>query len=326
MVRGSQQVVNFTLRNDGKAPTSPVNLLIPRAVGWMRVTTPLLIPAIAPGASASVGIQLTPPADLALGDHAGSFVATDGTTSATIPFRFRALSDQTGQLIVSAEDEYTYYASGNPPLAGATVKVTDALTGAVAGTGTTTASGAIDFGQIPEGYYTIDVTAAQHTGYHATHLVEGGKDHVVPAFLSRQTLTYTWTVVPVQVEDRYSVTIDATFETVVPIPVVIVEPTVIDLAQITTAETVVNVKLSNHGLVAAESTRLIFPTHPLWQFTPTVEQIGTLPAMSSITVPLTIRKLGDIAGMSKTQDPPTRAVNPLPVPPPPPDDLGLFVN
>ena len=291
MLRGNQQLVNFTLKNDGKAPTGPVSLLLPSGVGWMRTTNALPIPAIAPGGSVPITIQLTPPADLDLGDHTGSIVATDGTFSVSIPFVFRALSDQKGQLIVHAEDEYTYYASGNPPLAGATIKVTDYLTGQVIGTVVTTASGAVDFGQLNEGYYTIEATADKHASYRATHLVEGGKVNDVRAFLSRQTVTYAWTVVPVQIEDHYKITIDTTFETVVPIPVITVEPAVIDLAEITADESVVNMKVTNHGLIAANATKLNFPTHPLWSFTPAIDQVGTLPAMSSITIPVTIRKL-----------------------------------
>lgn len=113
----------------------------------------------------------------------------------------------------------------------------------------------------------------------------------VKAFLSRQTVTYTWTVVPITVEDRYKIAIDTTFESVVPVPVVTVELAVIDLSEITGTEAVVNVKVSNHGLIAANSTRLNFPTHPLWQFIPLIDQIGVLPANSSITVPLRIRRL-----------------------------------
>ncbi len=291
MLRGGQQVVNFTLKNDGRAPTAPVNLLLPAGVGWIHATTALPIPSLAPGASVPLSIQLTPPADLTLGDHTGSIVATDGVTSLTIPFRFRALSDQSGQLIVRAEDEYTYYAAGNPPLAGAIVKVTDAVTGTIVGTMTTGASGAADFGLIREGFYNVEVNADRHAGFAGTVLVEGGNVNEARAFLSRQTVTYAWTVVPTQIEDHYKITIDTTFETVVPIPVVTVEPTVIDLAEITANETVVNVKVTNHGLIAANGTHFSFPTHPLWSFTPAIDDVGTLPAMSSITVPVTIRKL-----------------------------------
>lgn len=155
MLRGGQQIVNFTLRDDNRAATAPINLLLPAGAPWIKSLTMLPIPSILPGQTFPVSLQLTPPADLALGDHSGTFVASDGNTFASIPFSFRALSDQMGQLIVRAEDEYTFYAAGNPPLAGATVKVSEALTKQAVGTIVTGTNGVADFGQLREAITTL---------------------------------------------------------------------------------------------------------------------------------------------------------------------------
>ena len=109
MLRGQQQIVTFNLRNDGKAATGSLNILLPSGTPWIKLVTALPIPSLAPGSSAAVTLQLTPPADLALGDFNGSFVATDGASTLTIPFIFRSLSDQTGGLVIRAEDEFTCY-------------------------------------------------------------------------------------------------------------------------------------------------------------------------------------------------------------------------
>ncbi|MFZ4595517.1 MAG: CARDB domain-containing protein, partial [Verrucomicrobiaceae bacterium] len=290
MLRGQQQVVNFNLRNDGKAATGPVNLLLPNGVAWMQSATALPIPTIAPGASVPVNLTLTPPAALALGNHSGTIIATDGTTSLTIPFTFRALSDQLGQLLVRVEDEFTYYATGNPPLSGATVRVTDAVSGDVIGTQTTGVSGTVDFGSLREGYYNLEVTADKHSSYRSAYLVQPGNTNTVVAFISRQTVTYTWTVVPTEIEDHYKVTIDTTFETNVPLPVVTVEPAVIDLDEVAGDETTINLKITNHGLIAANGMQIGVPTHPAWTFSPLISSIGALPAGASISVPMTIRR------------------------------------
>lgn len=313
MLRGQQQIVTFQIRNDGSAASAPVNLLLPSGAPWIRVATTLPLAPLAPGESAPITLLLTPSADLPLQEYSGNLVATGGAVGLSIPYHFRALSDQTGQLIVRTEDEYTYYASGNPPLAGATVRVRDALTRQVIGTIVSNASGVADFGPVREGYYEVEATADKHGTYRATHLIRPGTPNNIPAFLSRETISYTWTVEPVQIEDRYKVTIESTFETVVPIPVVTVEPNVIDLAEITADETVVNIKVTNHGLLAADNTRFGVPSHPLWEFTPAIDSIGVLPAKSSITVPMRIRRVG--------------AGAPAPAPalglaPPPAPDLG----
>jgi hypothetical protein len=37
-------------------------------------------------------------------------------------------------------------------------------------------------------------------------------------FIPRQTVSYTWVVVPTEIQDKYVFTLEATFETNVPIP------------------------------------------------------------------------------------------------------------
>ena len=290
MLRGGQQMVNFTLRNDGPAATAPIRLLLPSAAPWIRTATPLPIPSLAPGASVPVTIQLTPPADLALGDYPGTMVATDGTNALSIPFTFRALSDQMGQLIVRAEDEYTYFATGNPPLAGATITVTDALTRQVVATLTTGVTGSADFGLLREGYYDIEGTADRHSTYRGTHLVKPDTINEVATFLSRQTVTYTWIVEPVQSADQYKITIETTFETNVPAPVITLDPPQVNLSGLLTADSLhFNLTVTNHGLIAAQNAHLIMPQTNTVEFTAVVTELGTLPAKSSVTIPVTAR-------------------------------------
>jgi hypothetical protein len=299
-LHGQQQFVTFDLRNEGQATTQPINVLLPANFSWMRLITPLPLPALAPGDATTVTLQLLPQADLPLEEYSGNLVATDGTSRTSIPFKLRALSDQTGSLVVRAEDEYTYYATGNPPLAEATVRVSDALTRELIATLVTDGTGRADFGALREGYYDIDVTADRHASFQTTKLVTAGITNTVSAFLSRRTVTYNWTVEPTQIEDRYKVTIETTFETNVPLPVLTMTPNVIDLAEITADETIVNVTITNEGLLATNDANLSYPTHPKWEFTPLVTDIGVLPAKSSITIPVRIRKipLNQVSGRS----------------------------
>ena len=49
------------------------------------------------------------------------------------------------------------------------------------------------------------------------------------AFMPRQVVTYSFSVVPTTVPDEYYVTVTATFETNVPAPVVTIKPKLVDL-------------------------------------------------------------------------------------------------
>jgi subtilase family serine protease len=306
MSRGHQTIVEFDVVNQGGLQTGPLTIAIP-ALPWMTVATANPLPPLLPGHTNRVTLLLTPATNLALGAYSGSLAVSSTNASVSVPFEFRALSEAKGDLLITAVDELTYYAEGSPNLAGAAVVVRDASTRAQIATGLTDTNGALFVGNIPEAYYDIEVTAEKHTAYHGAHLLLPGQTNGVQTFLSRQVVTYNWTVEPIEIEDRYRISIETVFETVVPLPVVTIEPAVIDLAAITADVTQMEIKITNHGLIAANNAVLSLPTHPLWKFETIVNRLGTLPANSSITVPLVIRRVhaegGGVAKQSADQGP-----------------------
>ena len=290
MTRGAQTLVQFDVANLGGTNTGPLSVLTP-ALPWLSVASTNPLPSLAPNASNRVTLQLTPASTLPFGEYTGALVLSDGTASLSVPFSFRALSEQRGDLLVRAEDEFTFYAQGSPPVSNATVVVRDAVSQEVVTNGITDADGQFLAGGLPESYYEIQVDAAQHIGSRDTVLLLAGQTNSVEAFLSRETVQYHWTVVPTEIQDRTKITIETTFETVVPVPVVTIFPNLIDLAEITSDVTQIDLAITNHGLIAANNFHLNFGTHPDWQFTPLISDIGTLPARSSLVIPLTIRRL-----------------------------------
>ncbi len=192
------------------------------------------------------------------------------------------------------DDEYTYYASGNPPLAGASVTLTRFSDGSVVAQGLTGLDGTFSQDGLMVGYYVADVTADGHGECKLTILVSAGATTDVEAFLPLQTVTYTWSVVPVQTQDQYQITLQATFETNVPAPVITVDPMVLDLTKVqfdSQGTAVVNYTISNNGLIAVNNTTLDFGSNSSYQVTPLCGQIGDVPAMSSIVVPVTVTQI-----------------------------------
>ena len=110
-------------------------------------------------------------------------------------------------------------------------------------------------------------------------------------------MRYTWTVERVEIEDRYRITIETEFEANVPAPVVTISPPVIDVADVLVVGQVkqVNLTIANHGLIAVDDTRLNFGTHPFYSIEPLIKDIGRLGAKSSLTIPVTIRRIGTFA-------------------------------
>jgi len=290
MLRGEQTLLSLGVRNDGGAASGPVSVLTPD-FPWLAVASAQPLPSLEPGAQIEVTLRLSPPPDLPLGRYEGTLTLTADGTAANVPFSFLALSEATGSLVVETVDEFTYYAAGSPRIPNAAITLIDELTGVPAGAGHTDDAGQLAFPSLREGYYRIHATANGHTPADALILVPAGQNTSHILFLSRNTVEYRWTVTPTEIEDRTRITVEAVFETVVPAPVVVVEPSVIDFAEFIAEVSQVDLKITNHGLIAANDAALSFPTLAGWQIEPLITDLGNIPARSSMTIPVIIRRV-----------------------------------
>ncbi len=287
MLLGGQALVQVNVTNDGGVETGEVHVDLPSAA-WMSLATSQIMPSINPGGTAAIVLSLAPGADLALGPYSGTIVAWCDGSSVTLPFTFNAISNRQGDLQVTAVDEYTYYADGSPKVGGATVTVNDTLTGQLIATAITDSTGSVQFHDFTEAYYDIGVSASGHGSFHTQVMVAAAQTQSVTAFLPRQLVNYTWTVVPTQVEDQYNISIQATFETHVPAPVVTVDPALIDLDQVG-CDAQIDLTITNHGLVPAKAAQMLFgDNNSRWEVSPLVQQIGDIPPESSVVVPVRI--------------------------------------
>ncbi len=305
MLVGSQKAVEFTITNTGRATTGAIRVT-PDTAPWLALATPATMPALAPNESASVTLLLTPPANLPLTAYNGNVRVTTDDGTVTIPFTFRAVSDATGDLVVTVVDEYFYFTDEAPKVEGATVLLLDAISGVVVAEAVTNGEGQVLFAGVTEGHYTVEVRAEDHDRYRNSLLLAAGETNDILAFISRETVKYTWIVEEVEIEDRTRITIESEFETNVPIPVVTIEPGVIDLAELTQiGQTMqIDMKITNHGLIAADGVALDFGTHPWYEITPLIRDVGLLPAKSSLTIPVIVRRTGgpDPAGSASSPD------------------------
>ncbi len=300
-----QTIVSFKITNSGGKASGPITLDLPQ-LPWLHVASGA-VPELAPGASAEITLLLSPPASLlpATPIFSGQLVlsaaggpAVGDESFATLPFTFRMLTESKGDLRVEVVDEFTYFAEGSPRVSGATLQLTSLTTGTVVATQANDADphdgpGLFTFAGLAAGYYELRVQAEKHSPYRATILIEPGKPNNVRTFITRETVSYTWTVVPTEIEDRTNIVVETTFETNVPAPVVVVEPAVFDLQSLRFdgQSMQVNVTLTNHGLIAAEGVTLDFPTELGYEYAPLLTDIGTLPAKSSLTVPVIITRV-----------------------------------
>ncbi|XP_046548308.1 uncharacterized protein LOC124258286 [Haliotis rubra] len=145
------------------------------------------------------------------------------------------------------------------------------------------------FEDVHEDRYTLTATAPGHGSYSAV-IIAKPSDPSITVFLQRVAVKYTWTVTPTTFQDKYIVTLDSTFETQVPMPVVTVEPASLNLIPYEEGKKdVINFNITNHGLIRADNVRFALPSHPTLIFTQTIDPIGDVAANTSIIVPVLVK-------------------------------------
>jgi hypothetical protein len=294
-LRGGQTILPVTVRNVGGRSSGPLALALP-PVDWFGVAESVPLPGMAPGEARQIHLVIRAPLDLPLGEQRGTLAISDGLASATLPFSLAILSDSLGTLEVEVVDEYTYYAEGAPRVAGAKVKaVRQDGTGASV-EGVADALGRVRFEGLREGWYEVTGTADRHRPGREPVLLRSGPPTPALLFLPRTTVEYFFTVEEVALEERTRVRIETVFETAVPIPVVTVEPALIDLDEVVQDRTEIEFTITNHGLISANELRLFFSNSAGWRFTVLQSELGDLPARSSVTVPVVLERLTGARG------------------------------
>jgi hypothetical protein len=148
----------------------------------------------------------------------------------------------------------------------------------------------------------LEVSADKHVSYRNTIVLKPGVLNEVLAFLSRQTVTYVWTVEPVQIEERVTISVQAIFEVSVPVPVIVVTPTLIDLSPLTRpGQTLqVDVKVANHGLIAWQGVNIAFQDNPDYELVPLIKDVGVIPAQSEVIVPVVARRKDSTTALARS--------------------------
>ena len=303
MLRGDQTTVECSVTNTGGAAAKNIKVQIP-GQPWLKLASPATISNLGVGETTKISLLLSPNSQLDLGEYTGNlYLDSDGSDGdLPVPFKFRAISDAVASLRVNVENEFTRYAAGSPKLADATVILRDYFSSAEIRRAVTSTAGIVAWDEIPEGYYKLDVQAANHKSFSQNVKLEAGETETITSFLSRQAVRYVWNVVPSEIEDEYSITLTSVFEADVPQPVITVEPEQIDMAYLKQIGNVnqIDLTFTNHGLVATDTPYMLvfpdtgeFPLTEFYKFSPLIKTIDRLEAKESLTVPVRITRVSE---------------------------------
>lgn len=220
MTHGVSRDYPVTIRNIGKNETGKITLVLP---SFIQTNTPQEMASLQQGDSAVIVLRFITTDDMKLNVPVTGRLGIncEHGDGASISFQVTPVSDVNGTLRVDAVDEYTFYTDEAPHVSNANVQIKKPYTNEVVAEGLTGENGVFT-AVLPEGWYTMTVTADKHDGYSNTVIVDPGVVKDEEVFLSYQTVTYSWNVVETTVEDEYVFETTATFETNVPKPVVVI--------------------------------------------------------------------------------------------------------
>ena len=305
---GNSQLETVVLKNAGYAAMEGVTLALLGTNGlaapaWVRLNAPTNVGTLAVGEERAVTLAFAP---------------TGGVSETRHEFRLRVRAQNH-----ATKDINLFAGVDGSGLGGALFKVTDIYTGTSnqqggivqglagatltlqkeSGTMVVTsrvsdALGEASFRDLPVGSYVVRVTASRHDAFGGRIWVQPGMVTTKEVFLPYNLVTVEWTVVPITIEDRYEVVLTATFETDVPAPVVVIEPTSVALPDMKAGDVLnVEMRIVNHGLVRAENMVFAPPAsdeHLRFELLTAVP--ATLEAKQVVTIPYRITCLKSLSG------------------------------
>jgi ACT domain-containing protein len=305
MTKGKSRIYELYIYNNGAGESGTISISLPQ-VTWMTLMSPATIPNILPQDTATVILNLSPDADTPLNTPISGSIAVNcvNGNGVSIPYRIEAVSEETGGLKVDVIDEYTYYTVDKPHVKNAHVVVRHPFSGKIMADGFTGDDGTFSVASLPEGAYKMNVEAEKHEGFQTTIIIDPGRVNEQSVFLSFQAITYTWEVVPTEIEDNYEVVLVLKYETNVPVPVVVMEmPT--EMPQLFNDETFpFMITLTNKGLITAKDVEVTLPQNdPEYVFVTNFTKLDLL-AQQAIQIPVVMKLRSSLKSASTIESPP----------------------
>lgn len=220
VMKGSKRNYPITIRNQGKGETGKISLALPE---WIKTSTPREMASMSQGDSAIIVLQFAPTDNMQLNVPITGTLGINCENGSGTPIKFSItpVSDSKGKLIVDVVDEFTFETKKAPHVKNAKIEIKSPTTGELIAQGYSSDDGKFSV-TLPEGNYSIKITAENHEDYNNNIMVDPGKDNHHEAFISYEAVTYSWEVVETEVEDSYEIETIVKYETRVPKPIILI--------------------------------------------------------------------------------------------------------
>ncbi|MCP3868347.1 MAG: DUF1565 domain-containing protein, partial [Gammaproteobacteria bacterium] len=294
--RGSLVTVPVTIKNLGLRELQDAVMALPQTETWITTNLPLdangkvSFGTIDVGEEITFDVLISPPADADFGVKVDKFVLTGSNSPQEFDIRIFPLitSDLTGSVLFKVINIL------GQPLENATVRMRNTLIHEDITPVKTDVNGEVTVPDLQEGDWSYQVSAAGHSTDAGGVSVIADQTVIEEVFPTRALVTVNFSVEPVPYTDRYEIKIEQTFETHVPLPVLVVDPTYLKFENVQpgfNAEFVA--KASNKGLIKIEDLRISTGEAPWGKLEPMISYVPELKPGETIDVPYRFTYTGD---------------------------------
>jgi hypothetical protein len=251
---------------------------------WVFLSSASSIGAIAAGSTSEVQINASP--DTGVDDGVYQFklrvrrdVAGTSTLVGDLPISIAVTSSDNGKVTFETADIYTNTRDTNNNLIQGVANTRISLTNEAVPTQvfnvTTDAQGVVQTPDIPAGRYRWRASASNHKDTSGIVVVRPGGNTQQKIFLEYTVVSFNFSVTETTIQDQYDIVITATFQTQVPAPVVIIEPSAINVPPMQVGEQISGeITITNYGLIRADNVVFTPPqSNEYWN----IEIGGTVP-------------------------------------------------
>nr|WP_320192686.1 right-handed parallel beta-helix repeat-containing protein [uncultured Desulfobacter sp.] len=230
-------------------------------------------------------------------------VTSSNYNTITVPVYVTVTSSGIGNVLFKVSDIYTATVDSKTGeviqgLSGASLTLQNEAVTSETYTAETDEYGEILLSDLPTGRYKYYLTADNHDQSIGRIWIKPGITTTEDVFMAYALVSVEWTVTETTIEDEYEIVLSMTYETDVPAPVVVAEPTSITLPDMKPGDVLTGeIRFTNYGLIRAENIEFTPPQSDQYfkyEFLASVPD--SLEAKDSYSVPYRVTCLTSLEG------------------------------
>jgi large repetitive protein len=287
--RGNLLSRSVTIANRGLKDLLGVTLARPTNETWMALNLPvsadgsISLPDLKVGQSNTFTVVFAPSTNTALGFHQDKIVVrgTNSTATFDVNLYARVTSDQFGAVQVYVDNIL------GADVPNATVRLRNTTLQVELPPAYTDINGLVTITNLQEGDWSWQVNAPGHSANVGVIQVVPSQTVQVATRLNKSVVTINFSVVPVPFTDRYEIKLEQTFETHVPVPVLVMTPAYMQFDNVKPgfeASYIVTVK--NEGLIQMENLTIKGSQSASATFTPLITYVPILLPQQTVEIPM----------------------------------------